>query len=70
MSAAELAQAKLERPCRVCNKVGHWEDAHKTDGTLKPGTPSFDPSMISNGSTNRVKNSIRQSSTSEGSTSK
>lgn len=44
MTVSELAQAKLSSPSLICHMLGHWGDAHSPDGSLKPGTPSFDPS--------------------------
>lgn len=46
MTAAELSQAKLCNPCHLCKQVGDWADAHNPDGSLKPGSPSFDPQAM------------------------
>lgn len=46
MSAAELANAKLTQPCRQCGQLGHWNDAHNADGSLKQGTPSIAPTPL------------------------
>lgn len=42
MAAAELANAKLAYPYRICAKVIHWTDAQNLDGSLEPGACSFD----------------------------
>ena len=46
MSADELSRAKLTRPCHTCHKLGHWADDHNPDGSLKPGTPCFEPNVV------------------------
>ena len=46
MSPEELLKAKMTNPCRVCQMLGHWADAHNQDGSLKPGTLCIDPSTI------------------------
>lgn len=43
MKTAEPAYANLTQLGRNCGKVRHWTIAHNPDGTLNPGTPSFDP---------------------------
>lgn len=42
ITAAELAQAQINIPFHLCQQVGHWADAYSSDGSIKPGRPSFD----------------------------
>lgn len=42
MSAGELANSKATQPCRPYGEVGHWSDAHSSEGSLNLGTPSLD----------------------------
>lgn len=73
ITAAELAQVKLTNPCRRCGKVGHWDDAHNPDGSLKPRTPRFDPQVSSSygnnqsGGTSNINNLNNNNSNQNGS---
>lgn len=46
MTEDEPSQAKPTIPCHICHMLVHWGDAHNPDGSLKPGTSSFDPNAM------------------------
>lgn len=51
--------ALKKHPCHQCGKFGHWETAHKEDGTLDANTKSFDTSQEYSAFLNRKFNGPR-----------